>query len=157
MKRIDILKNSLDKKEKKLNERINDLYSDVRRGNGQPMNDKRNGASTMKRWDSKEEGIYNQIDSINRTKEAIERERNKICHVESISEDLPNAIINFINEGKIIQWRKFPNRFFVPNGGKARLIWNLKTKKLQYNLKGCTKEEYKIFREIANELIRALN
>jgi len=155
-KRLNILKNSLEKKENLLNDKINNLYADVRQANGQPMNDKRNGHATMKRWDNKEQAIYNQINEINKTKEAIEKEESKIAYVEAIKQELPQCIINYIESGKITQWRKYPNRFFVPNGGRSRLIWDDKTSKLTYLYKKSSKEECEVFRSVAIELNKAL-
>lgn len=51
MSRLDILKTSLEKKQAKFYEKLNEHFADVRSANGQPLNDKKNGASTMKRWD----------------------------------------------------------------------------------------------------------
>lgn len=51
MSRLDILKASLEKKQAKFNRKLNEYFSDVKSANGQPLNDKRNGYSTMKRWD----------------------------------------------------------------------------------------------------------
>ena len=49
MSRLDILKASLEKKQAKFNRKLNEHFSDVKSANGQPLNDKRNGYSTMKR------------------------------------------------------------------------------------------------------------
>ncbi len=43
MTRLEILKNSLEKKQAKFNEKLNEHFMEVRRANGQPLNDKRNG------------------------------------------------------------------------------------------------------------------
>ena len=48
--KLVILKNSLEKKNKILDQRFDTYFGDVKRGNGQPMNDKRNGVSTLRRW-----------------------------------------------------------------------------------------------------------
>ena len=48
-KRLEILENSLAKKEAELVQRINTHYDDVMSANGQPLNDKRNGRVTMDR------------------------------------------------------------------------------------------------------------
>ena len=49
--RLEILKNSLEKKEQQLEKRFDDHFADVKRANGQPLNDKRNGQATMNRWE----------------------------------------------------------------------------------------------------------
>ena len=46
-KRLEILQNSLQKKEAILEQKFDNHFSDVKSGNGQPMNDKRNGRATL--------------------------------------------------------------------------------------------------------------
>lgn len=55
MKRLDILKSSLENKQEKFNKKLNEHFSDVRSANGQPLNDKRNGVVTMRCWDKQNE------------------------------------------------------------------------------------------------------
>ena len=59
MSRLDILKTSLEKKQAKFYEKLNEHFADVRSANGQPLNDKKNGASTMKRWDKQNNVLSN--------------------------------------------------------------------------------------------------
>lgn len=95
--------------------------------------------------------------SIEKTKDAIEREKGKIKNVEAVS--LPIEIKKLIDEGKITQWRKFPNRFFVVGVEKARLVWLEKEKQLahQYLNQIPNQEQYSIFRDVYNSLNRTLN
>ena len=118
--RLNILENSLEKKEAELQKRFDNHFSDVKRANGQPMNDKRNGSATFNRWEKQNQAIRNQQESIEKTKIAIEKEKSKILNVESQS--IPNELQELINNGKITQWRKYPSRFFVVGVEKARLI-----------------------------------
>ena len=74
MSRLEILKSSLKKKEDKFNKKINDHFRDVASANGQPLNDKRNGPATMRRWDRQNNAISNLQKEIDKTKSAIERE-----------------------------------------------------------------------------------
>jgi hypothetical protein len=122
-KRLEILKKSLEKKEVVLDQRFDNHFSDVKRGNGQPMNDKRNGRATLNRWEKQEDAIRNQLKEIEKTKKAIKFEEGKILDCESVLKKLPQPIIEALEAGEITQWRKFPNRFFVKDGGRGRIIW----------------------------------
>ena len=152
--RLEILKNSLEKKNKVLDERFETHFSDVKSGNGQPMNDKRNGASTLRRWDKQEDAIRNQKKEIEKTERAIEREECKINYCESTNKKIPNQILKLVEEGKLTQWRKYPNRFFVAGVDKARIIWDIKKNKLlcQYVTQIPNEEQYANFRDIFNSL-----
>ena len=68
--RLEILKNSLLKKEQQLEKRLDNHFADVKRANGQPLNDKRNGQATMNRWERQNEAIRNLKESIEKTKRA---------------------------------------------------------------------------------------
>ena len=46
-KRLEILKNSLVKKEQQFNEKLQTHFDTVKQSNGQPLNDKRNGQATL--------------------------------------------------------------------------------------------------------------
>lgn len=76
MSRLKILKSSLKKKEDKLDKKINEHFGDVTSANGQPLNDKRNGPATMRRWDRQNNAISNLQKEIDKTKSAIEREED---------------------------------------------------------------------------------
>ncbi len=155
--RLSILENSLAKKETELQRRFDVHFADVKRANGQPMNDKRNGQATFNRWEKQNDAIRNQKASIEKTKLAIEKEKGKIANVEAQS--IPDELQKLIADGKITQWRKFPNRFFVVGVEKARLVWMEKEKYITYQyLKEIpNQEQYAIFRDIFNELNRTLN
>ncbi len=112
-KRLQILEDSLRKKEEKFNEKLSELYSDVKSANGQPLNDKRNGKSTMTRWDKKDNALRTLNKEIEKTKEALEREQFKINRVETVNEFIPSPILELVKKGVLNQWRKHPDRFFV--------------------------------------------
>ena len=50
-KRLDILKNSLAKKEKEFDAKLQNHFDTVKLANGQPLNDKRNGRATINLWE----------------------------------------------------------------------------------------------------------
>ena len=122
-KRLKILQNSLKKKETILDQKFDNYFADVKRGNGQPMNDKRNGQATLNRWERQNDTIRNQQKEIEKTKAAIEFEQKKIIDCEEVLKDLPKPFLDALEVGEITQWRKFPNRFFVKDGGRGRIIW----------------------------------
>lgn len=92
MSRLDILKASLEKKQAKFDKKLNEHFSDVRSTNGQPLNDKRNGFSTMKRWDKQNEVLSKLQKEIEKTKTAIEREESKIRCIDYNKDIMPEEI-----------------------------------------------------------------
>ena len=123
--RLEILKNSLAKKEQQLAKRFDDHFEDVKMANGQPLNDKRNGQATLNRWERQNESIRNLKESIEITKRAIEKEEDKI-HACKYQNDnfIPKEILELVEKGELIQWRKHPTHFFVPSVEKARILWD---------------------------------
>lgn len=125
-KRLEILKNSLAKKEALAEEKLRQHFASVKQANGQPLNDKRDGYATLRKWGKQEDSIRNLMQSIEKTKLAIEIEEDKIYKVKNA--DIPEFLKPLIESGELIQWRKYPNRFFVPGVPKARIIWDNKKK-----------------------------
>ena len=122
-KRLEILENSLAKKEAELTRRIDVHYDDVMSANGQPLNDKRNGRQTMDRWERQHRAIENQKESIEKTKRAIDKEKTKIIRVEDF--DVPPAIQELLDAGILTQWRRYPNRFFVKGVERVELFMKM--------------------------------
>lgn len=147
-KKLDILTESLKKKESVLDDKFNTHFDTVAQANGQPLNDKRNGHKTLAKWEKQNDDIRNQMASIEKTKNAIEREEQLIANVESFI--VPKFLAHFIESGQIIQWRKYPNRFFVNGVDKGRLIWDIKKQKLLYShLTSVPKDQIAKFKEVA--------
>lgn len=118
--RLRVLKASLEKKQARFDERIGQHFAAVRAANGQPLNDKRNGASTLKKWAKQEDALRSLQEGIETTSRAIERERSAIARAAEV--DLPDAIKRGIADGLLIQWRKHPTTFFVAGVEKARIV-----------------------------------
>lgn len=157
-KRLEILENSLIKKEAEFQSRLDSHFADVKSGNGQPMNDKRNGQATMNRWDKQNQALRNLKDGIEKTKNAIEKEQSKIAQVEGA--DVPTEIQSLIDAGKVVQWRKHPNFFFVVGVEKARLVWREDIKKVMHRYVDQIPHktgQFEIFRDIFNQLNNTLN
>lgn len=153
--RLEILEESLRKKEAKQADRFEQHFSEVKKANGQPLNDKRNGAATMKKWDKQSNSLRLHEESIAKTKTAIEKEQSKISNVESVL--LPDAIITAIASGEITQWRKHPRMFFVTGVEKARITWDEEAKTIGYRyLADVKKEQYPIFRDVYNKIRKTL-
>ena len=149
-KRLEILQNSLAKKQAAFDDRLQGYFDDVKSANGQPLNDKRNGQATMTRWNRQNDALRNAQKSIEKTERAIEREQEKIANV--ARHPAPPFLQGMIDAGEISQWRKYPNRFFVKGGGKARLIWNENKQTLSYSRPDeITPEEWKVFAAAAKK------
>lgn len=159
MRRLEILKVSLQRKQEKFNNKLSEHFADVKSANGQPLNDKRCGKSTMRRWDRQNNALNNLQDEIAKTKKAIEREESKINGVEYITSFLPAEIVSLIEDGTLIQWRKYPHIFFVNGVDRARIIWDLKKKQVAHKFTSSLqdKEQYKKFAKVYNSLACKLN
>lgn len=127
-KRLEILKNSLAKKEQQLNAKFDEHFATVKQANGQPLNDKRNGQATLNKWERQSDSIRTLQKSIETTKRAIEIEEMKIAQVEHVNGFIPAEILKLVESGDLIQWRKHPHTFFVPGVDKARIVWDEKRK-----------------------------
>lgn len=155
--RLKILENSLAKKQEEFSRRLENHMQDVKRANGQPLNDKRNGHVTLNRWDRQNESLRNLQDSIQKTKDAIEREMSKISRCKSVN--IPGELQILIDQGKVTQWRKHPNRFFVVGVEKARLIL-LDDGRVMHQYVGSIPKgvgQFEIFKEVFNHLNNTIN
>lgn len=151
--RLEILKSSLAKKEARFDARLQDHFDTVAQANGQPLNDKRNGRATLNKWDKQSDALRSMQDSIQRTKDAIEREETKIANVSLVS--LPTYIQQAIEDGLITQWRKHPRFFFVVGVSGGRIVLDEKTGTIGHRyLSKVKKDEYPIFRDVFNNLNR---
>nr|DAM17067.1 MAG TPA: hypothetical protein [Caudoviricetes sp.] len=149
--RLEILKTSLAKKEARFDARLQDHFDTVAQANGQPLNDKRNGRSTLNKWDKQSDALRALQGSIQRTKDAIEREKTKIANVSLVS--LPTYIQQAIDDGLITQWRKFPRFFFVAGVSHARIVLDESSGVIAHRyLSKVPKDEYPIFRDVFNKL-----
>lgn len=140
-KRLEILKNSLSKKEQQLNAKFDKHFATVKQANGQPLNDKRNGQTTLNKWERQNESIRTLQKSIETTKEAIEKEEWKIKGVEHVNSFIPPEILKLVESGDLIQWRKHPHTFFVPGVDKARIVWDEKRKKVAHKFVGAITDQ----------------
>ncbi|ENG7912490.1 hypothetical protein R4575_17010 [Acinetobacter baumannii] len=159
MKRLEILQASLVKKEALFNTKLENHIDDVKSANGQPLNDKRNGHVTLNRWDRQNDSLQNLNNSIQKTKNAIEREETKIAYVNQISQEVPKEILDLVSNGTLVQWRKHPNTFFVKGVDKARIVWNLEKKLVMHRYTSEIKDkgQWTLFRDVYNNLNSVLN
>ena len=118
--RLAILEQSLAKKTATMSAKIENHFATVAQANGQPLNDKRNGAATMAKWERQNDAIRNAQSEIEKTERAIDREKSLISNVEN--SDVPACLQGFIASGKVTQWRKHPRFFFVTGVDKARIV-----------------------------------
>lgn len=158
-KQLEILKQSLVKKEQELQRRFDVHFTTVKQANGQPLNDKRNGQSTLNRWERQNDAIRTAMESIEKTKRAIEFEEGKIAGVEHANGYIPKEILNLVKSGELIQWRKYPHTFFVAGVDKARIVWLEKTKQVAHKFAKEIKEQEQRskFAKVFNSLGAVLN
>ena len=152
--RLKVLEQSLVKKEAELERRFDAMFADRRSANGQPLNDKRNGQATMNRWEKKDDGIRKMQAEIEKTKNAIEREKGLIAGADRAKTGLPAPLSTALENGNVTQWRKYPNTFFVKGVDKARIVWDEKKQQLSYKyLSSITDpDQRKIFAKTYNEM-----
>jgi len=159
MSRIDVLKNSLVKKQEKLDAKFDNHFADVKSANGQPLNDKRNGHVTLNRWEKQNDSIRATMAEIEKTKQAIEKEEYKIERSQEVKDILPPAILELLESGVLTQWRKFPNFFFVKGVEKARLEYIKDKNIVAHRYVGEIPKgvgQYEIFRDVFNKLKKDL-
>lgn len=159
-KNLDILKQSLIKKEQELRRKFDVHFATVKQANGQPLNDKRNGQATLNKWEKQNSAIKNLKESIEKTKNAIEFEEGRINGVNYQNENfIPKEILDLVEKGDLVQWRKHPTHFFVAGVDKARIWWDKSRKSVAHKYAHLiTDKEQRIkFVRIYNELNRILN
>lgn len=149
--RLDILHASLAKKQQAFDQKLAEHMDDVKSANGQPLNDKRNGASTMSRWDRQDNALRSLKEGIDRTKRAIEREQDKIAGCEIV--DIPDFMRAMIASGEITQWRKHPETFFVNGVDRARIVWVKDRRVISHRyLSEMPEEQFPIFQATYNKI-----
>lgn len=158
-KRLDILRASLEKKQRLFNDKLQNHFDTVKQANGQPLNDKRNGGATLARWDRQNDNLRRIDESIRKTQDAIEREECTIRHVEKTTAELPDPIRALIASGELIQWRKYPNICFVAGVKKARIGWDYRKKVVYHKFYDEIQDEKqrKTFANVYNTLNKQLN
>jgi hypothetical protein len=154
-KRLEILEASLIKKEALFDAKLQNHMDTVRMANGQPLNDKRNGRATLNKWEKQNDALRTLKNSIQKTKDAIDKEKGKIIDVESVT--LPPYIQEAIDAGLITQWRKFPRFFFVVGVEKGRIVLNEQTGVIYHRyLSEVPREQFNTFRDVFNKLNQAV-
>ena len=159
MSRLDILKASLEKKQAEFNRKLNEHFSDVKSANGQPLNDKRNGYSTMKRWDRQNDTLSKIQKEIEKTQTAIEREESRIRCIDRNRSSMPGEIQKLINDGTLKQWGRYPHIMFVEGVDKARIIWDDRKKVVMHKFVSsiADTEQRKKFARVYNSLNASIN
>jgi len=154
-KRLEILQGSLIKKEQKLNDLFDNHFATVQQANGQPLNDKgAKGRVALRKWERQSDQICNQQAEIEKTKNAIEREKWKISGTENAYNAMPGYITELIDTGTLKQWRKFPHIMFVDGVEKARIYFNKESGEISHKYTSSIpdKKQYAIFRDVYNGL-----
>lgn len=157
-KRLEILKNSLTKKEQELQEKFKAHFETIAEANGQPLNDKRNGQATLNKWEKQRQAIRNLQKSIQKTKDAIQFEEGKIMNIEASKNYVPKEILDLVESGQLTQWRKYPHTFFVVGIDKARIFWDKEKKKVYHKFASEIKDKeqnakfYAIYKSLSDVL-----
>lgn len=159
MTRLEILEQSLAKKQKRFDDYLQYHFDTVKQANGQPLNDKRNGSTTLNKWERQNDTLRRMQADIERTQAALRYERGKITDVEAAKSALPREIVELIEAGTLTQWRKYPNTLFVVGVEKARIVWDAKQGKLfrKYTDAIPDAEQRRRFAEVYNPLCQIFN
>lgn len=118
--RLRVLERSLERKTALFDQNLGSHFSAVKAANGQPLNDKKNGASTLSRWEKQDDALRRLAEGIEKTKRAIERETSALERASSVL--LPAAVQSRLAMGLLTQWRRHPTTFFVAGVDKARIV-----------------------------------
>lgn len=155
-KRLEILKLSLAKKESNFECKLQNYFTSVRAANGQPLNDKGiRGKKVLASWERQNDTLRKLKEGIEKTKRAIEREEAKISSCQN--QILPDPILERLKSGELVQWRRYPNTFFVPGVEKGRIVWLEEKKILAHRyLKDVPPNQYPAFRDVFNSLRSAI-
>lgn len=150
-KRLEVLKASLKKKHALFDAKLSEHFDTVKQANGQPLNDKLTGRSTLNKWERQNDALRKIDQSIGLTMRAIELEESKIAAANSVA--LPKPIQDLIEAGELTQWRRHPTIFFVEGVGKARIIWDSEKGIVAHRyLRDIPKDQYPKFRDVFNKL-----
>jgi len=157
-KKLEILQQSLTKKQSAFDDKLNAHFETVKEANGQPLNDKRNGRATLAKWERQNDALRSLKEGIETTKKAIDREEDKIANVENANSFIPCEILALVESGELVQWRKHPTTFFVAGVEKARIVWDEKRKVLahKYVREVTDKDQYSKFAKMFNSLNTSL-
>ncbi len=155
-KRLEVLERSLEKKKAAFDCSLDAHFADVKRANGQPLNDKRDGHVTLNRWEKQNSSLRNKQDGIAKTEAAIEREQDKINDASSAMDGMPDEIVDMVATGALTQWRKHPNTFFVEGVDKARIVYKNGQLAHRYSSSITDKSQWAKFRDAFNGLNKAI-
>lgn len=159
MSRLDILNASLEKKQARFNDKLDEHFKTVKQANGQPLNDKRNGAAALAKWDKQNNTLLNIQKEIEKTKSAIEYETGKQIDIAANKDRMPKEITDLIDNGILKQWGKYPHIMFVEGVEKARIIWDNDKRAVMHKYVShiTDKEQRRKFAQIYNSLHSAIN
>lgn len=122
-KRLEILNNSLTKKEKIFNDLFITYTEEVKKAQGEPLRGHGRGNQILKRWDKTARRITLKLKDIEKTQRAIDREaylsRNK---EKALMKHQPH-IKKMIEQGVLNVWRKHERVVFVVGVEKARIYF----------------------------------
>jgi len=159
--RVEILRASLAKKEKKLDALFATYFAAVKAAHGQPLNDKRGGVAVMASWDKLNDRIRAQKKSIKRTRAAIDRAEDKESGIAIAYRSFPKCLQKLVDDGKVWQWGRHPTTVFVTGveavygRPRPRIVWTGEDVAHRYATE-TPDEQYPLFRDTYNGLRAAI-
>jgi hypothetical protein len=156
--REQVLVDSLARKQQQFDNRFAVHFDEATARQGQPWHDNAKDRSARKRLDRQDAALHTLKESIQKTEDALARERRKVAAVERTAAILPAAILEALESGTLSQWRRHPTTFFVHGVERARLVWDVDRQQLTTRYLGELKEETARarFLEVARALDRAI-
>lgn len=148
VKRVQILKASLEQKEQKLNELLKGRFAEAKQSN-----------QKLSEWAKQNAEVKEMLYSIETTKRAIKAEQKKVDKLKEINKKLPSEILELLEKGVISQWERYPNRFFVVGVKHARIVLDFETSNIMYQHLKLIPNEYQLnkFKAVYSELSEKLN
>jgi len=156
MARLDILRASLEKKKAEFDQKVSEHFETVKAANGQPLNDKRNGRATLNKWDRQNSALRKLKESIEKTEAAILLEEGRINEKTLELNNFPDPVRKLVASGVLKQWGKHPHILFVEGVERGRIVVEGGVVKARYHAQIPSQEQYSIFRDVFNGLLREL-
>ena len=112
------------------------------------------------RWSEQREEIRAKDAEIARTKKEIQKEANSKPKTQKAQNapknKLPKIFIELLAQGKIRQWQRFPDYFFVDGAPFGRIVYRSGKLNSKYSNKNNKTKEYKRFKNIVGQMKAAL-
>lgn len=122
-KRLEILNNSLTKKQKIFNDLFIAHTEEVKKAQGEPLRGHRRGNKILKTWEKTAQRLTIKLKEIKKTQRAIDREKYKGKKKEKALMKHQPHIKKMIEDGILSVWRKHERIAFVVGVDRARIYF----------------------------------